>query len=337
MNPPKCRDEDYIQWLIASPKTITCTQASQASPNLVAHDSYTRLLDRLVPNSDELWQEVESLIDRKTGCLVCDDCTLDKPYGPHIELVTRHWSGKHRGVVQGINLITLLWTDGDIAIPVDYRIYNKDVDGLTKNDHLRQMLHTARQRLFEPECVLWDSWYSSLANLKLLRQWSWPFFVAMKGNRKVNPDGEGNRPISELEWKTHSQRGHLKGFGWVQLYQDVRKDGEDTRYFIGSEGTQSELCEAQVKQKQEQAYQIEGYHRGLKQECHIERSQVRKERKQRNHIGLSIRAFVRLEVYRYKTGISRFEAKSTILREAIRRYLADPLIFLHVNLKPLPV
>jgi hypothetical protein len=42
-----------------------------------------------------------------------------------------------------INLITLLWTDGERHIPVDYRIYNKVVDGLTKNDHFRAMLRSA--------------------------------------------------------------------------------------------------------------------------------------------------------------------------------------------------
>ena len=46
-----------------------------------------------------------------------------------MELVTRHWSGKHGRVVQGINLITLLWTEGDRHIPLDYRFYEKSVNG----------------------------------------------------------------------------------------------------------------------------------------------------------------------------------------------------------------
>ena len=50
MNPPKCQAEDYMQWLIASPKVISCTQAAKAS-QLAAHDAYTRLLERLEPNS----------------------------------------------------------------------------------------------------------------------------------------------------------------------------------------------------------------------------------------------------------------------------------------------
>ena len=38
---------------------------------------------------------------RPAGVLVIDDSTLDKPYATQIELVTRHWSGKHHAVVRG--------------------------------------------------------------------------------------------------------------------------------------------------------------------------------------------------------------------------------------------
>jgi hypothetical protein len=38
-------------------------------------------------------------------------------------------------VVSGINLITLLWTDGDRHVPCDYRLFDKKKDSLTKNDH----------------------------------------------------------------------------------------------------------------------------------------------------------------------------------------------------------
>ena len=44
--------------------------------------------------------------------LVLDGTTLDKPHARKMELVTRHWSGKHGRVVRGINLLTMLWTDG---------------------------------------------------------------------------------------------------------------------------------------------------------------------------------------------------------------------------------
>ena len=72
-----------------------------------------------------------------------------------------HWSGKHRKTVRGINLITLLWTDGDRKIPCDYRLYSK-TDGKTKNYHFWEMMLMARGRGFSPKYVLFDSWYASL-------------------------------------------------------------------------------------------------------------------------------------------------------------------------------
>ena len=72
------------------------------------------------------------------------------------------------------------------------------------------------------------------------------------------------------------------------------------------------------------AWQIEVYHRGLKQFTGIERAQYRLEISQRNHIGLAIRAFIRLEVHRLHSGISWFEAKTSILRSAVRHYLSHP-------------
>src|SRR5512135_2488832 len=70
---------------------------------------------------------------------------------------------------------------------------------------------------------------------------------------------------------------------------------------------------------------VDEYHRALKQCCNVERCQVRSARAQRNHIGMAIRAFVRLSWHFYTTGVSWYEAKTAIVREAIRRYRSQPL------------
>jgi putative transposase len=36
-----------------------------------------------------------------------------------------------------------------------------------------------------------------------------------------------------------------------------------------------------------------------------------------------------LEVHRFKTGVSWYEAKTTIIRDAIRQYMAQPLYLLN--------
>jgi putative transposase len=126
-----------------------------------AHDAINRLLYRLRTGPDELWQEARTQVKLTQGMLVIDDSTLDKPYARHMDLVHRQWSGKHRRVVCGINLVTLLWTEGDRHVPVDWRVYDKPHDLASKNDHFSAMLETARARGFAPACVAFDSWYGS--------------------------------------------------------------------------------------------------------------------------------------------------------------------------------
>lgn len=115
------------------------------------------------------------MVELTKGVLIIDDSTLDKPYASQMALVSRHWSGKHHAVVQGINLISLVWTARECRLPCDYRLYNKAEDGLSKNDHFQHMIEQAKERGFEPELVVFDSWYSGLPNLKLLRslEWHW--------------------------------------------------------------------------------------------------------------------------------------------------------------------
>ena len=64
-----------------------------------------------------------------------------------------------------------LWRNGSFT-PVHYpaSLDTQAQDGLTKNDHFQHMVQQAKERGFEPELVVFDSWYSGLPNLKLLRR-----------------------------------------------------------------------------------------------------------------------------------------------------------------------
>ena len=73
-----------------------------------------------------------------------------------------------------------------------------------------------------------------------------------------------------------------------------------------------------------QAWGVEVYHRGIQQCCGVEKSPARKADAQRNHIGLSLQAYLRLEVHRIRTGIRWYDAKTSIIRDALRSYLASP-------------
>ena len=113
----------------------------------------------------------------------------------------------------------------------------------------------------------------------------------------------------------------LIGYGMVKVFKIVTPDG-DIDYWATNDLTMHELKRLQLA---EFAWKIEEYHRGIKQFCGVERCQVRASRAQRNHIGLALRAFLRLECYCLATGITWFHAKTDIIREAVRVYLAHPL------------
>lgn len=288
--------------------------------NAPAHDSFTRLLTRLEPDPDTLWEEAQTLVVRSRGVLVLDDSIMDKLYAKEIELAGRHWSGKHGGIVQGICLVTLLWTDGDRKIPCDYRVRDPK-QKLTKNDHFWEMLLMAKARGFQPEYVLFDGWYASLENLKRVRDREWLWLTRFKANRQVNPDGDGLRALSQCELASTGTVVHLKGYGRVRVFKIVAPDG-GIEYWATND---LEMDELKRRQLAELSFGIENYHRELKQYCGVERSQARSKRAQLNHIGMSLRVFLRLEHHFYTTGIGAHETKASIIRDAIRKYLKKPL------------
>ena len=323
MNPPKCSDEDYINFVIATPRTVSATEAARVQPDdeqAPAHDAFTRLLQRLEPDAETLWQEARSQVSKTTGILVLNDSTLDKPYAKKIELMTRHWSGKHHRVVSGINLVTLLWTEGDRHVPVDYRVFDKAHDSLTKNDHFCAMLREAHKRGFEPACVVFDSWYASLENLKTIKDFGWVWLTRLKSNRRVNPDRQGLRAVSEVEIGEAGRVVWLEGYGLIRVFKIEAQDGTIELWATN----RIEMTDLERVKWASFAWTIENYHRGLKQFCLVERAQVRSRRAWRNHIGFCLRAFLRLESHCYHTGISWFDAKTAIIREAVRSYIANP-------------
>lgn len=260
--------------------------------------------------------------------MINDDTTLDKPYAEKMDLVSWHWSGKHKRAVRGINLLTLLWSgivpgkQVEAHIPCDFRLYCKKE---TKNEHFRAMLEVAQKRGFNPQYVVFDSWYSSLDNLKKIRSYRWHFFTRLKSNRLVNPDDTYNRRISEVEIPEDGRVVHLKGFGFVKVFRTDDKD-DDARYWVTNH---VDMSADEREELARQAWGIETYHRQLKQYCGAEHCQHRNARAQHNHLLMSIRAFLRLELNRLRSAVSFFESKLTIIRQAVRDYLANPSYILN--------
>jgi putative transposase len=320
---PKCTDFDYINFLLSASTVFSCTEAARCylpRTNAPSHDCFTRLLQKEHSDTEPLWTEVRKLVTPKEGCLIVDDTTLDKPYSKKIGFVRYQWSGKHHRTVKGIGLITLLWTDGKKILPVDFRIYDIDEDGKTKNDHFLDMLDKAEERGFEPKYVMFDIWYASVKNLKAIRKKKWHFLTRLKSNRSVNPDNTKNMPLETIDIPPEGIVAHLKKYDFVKVFRIVSKN-EDTQYWATN---MLDMDESEREELANKSWKIEEYHRGIKQFCGVEKCQARKKESQRAHIMFSLRAFLRLELQRIRKGISWFESKAKIHRVAAIEYLKRP-------------
>lgn len=163
----KCNKELYCQFLIASQKEFNATSFASIKES-VSHDKITRWLNNTKLTPKILWEHTKSLINMNNGYLLIDDSVLNKSYSNKIGLTKWQYSGTNHRITKGIDLINMVWTNGENHIPVDYRIYSKTTDGKTKNDHFRDMVLLSIHRKMRVNAYLFDTWYSSVNNLKWL-------------------------------------------------------------------------------------------------------------------------------------------------------------------------
>lgn len=325
-NSPKCTKDLYCQFLVAAQSDFTATgmeDGLRESAAALSHDAITRWQKKVKLTPAQLWPEAEGMVIKESGWLVIDDMTIEKNRSYKLPMGAWHWSGARHDVVRGVNVVNILWTnDGAEHIPVDFRLYSKKEDGMTRNQHVQDMLRLARHRGFEPRGVVFDTWYGSQANLNLIQDLGWVWFAPLKDNRIVNY----TQHLKDLEFSRAELAAgklcHLKLVGSVKVFKFIATDG-DIEYWVTNrlDATPEDASEARVRR-----WKVEEFHRGLKQTTGIGKCQARNNRAQRNHIFCSIRSFVILEHHRLQTGTTWYEAKREIVREAIRTWLRQPRI-----------
>lgn len=249
-----CTKELYTAFLQASSIRYSGNALAEVAPDMLSHDSISNWLKSRHFSPKNVWLEAKSYVDCSApNVLIVDDSTLDKHRSKNIDLVRYQYSGNEHAVIPGIGMTNLLWHSLDTGtnIPIDFRIYAPDEDGKTKNDHFREMIKLALERGISPSAVLADCWYSSLDNLKMLR--------------------------------------------------------DDILHYV------------------KKRWNIEVYHRELKQTCGIERCQARTSRAQRNHILLAVIAWIKQFKRRCAKNISIYQLKWDVIKPAIANNLVQIL------------
>jgi hypothetical protein len=138
-------------------------------------------------------------------------------------------------VIKGIGVVNLVHSAGTDAdfYPIDYRVYAPDVDGKTKNDHFQEMfVNAVDQKQIQACTILFDGWYASAENLKVIHRHKRTFFTTLKSNRLVSlSKAQGYLHLEELEWTAdrvaHGVVVKLKEVPFhVRLFKLVAPDGD---------------------------------------------------------------------------------------------------------------
>lgn len=313
MSRHKCTKELYKAYLQASSMRYSGLALSEVSPYPISHDSISRWLNDKCFRPRDLWEIAYKHVDSsQPSLLICDDTVLAKTRSQKIELVNYQYSGNAHDVIAGIGLINLLWhgLESESSVPIDYRIYDKDTDGKTKNTHFCDMLSLAKSRGINPTAVVMDAWYSSLDNLKAIRSHAWIWVTTLRKNRVVNR----NQRLENLYIPEEGLSVHLRGYGWIFVFKFEAKNGRIDYVATNMENPTRE----QVKAITGARWSVEVYHREIKQTCGIERCKSRTGRAQRNHIFMAIAAWFEQHKRRIQHQTTLYQQNWNVIKGAIQ-------------------
>jgi hypothetical protein len=317
-----CSKELYCSFLQVTCQRYSALTLSEVSPTALSHDAISDWLAATKCQPKDIWEAAKNnvLSDNQKGIIIADETIIDKSRSDKIELTSWQYSGAEHEIIKGIGVLNFLWhADGEEVIPMDYRIYQPPEDGKTKNDHFREMLILSHKRGIKPEAIVADSWYSSLNNVKLIRDIGWIWIMGLRKNRIVN------RGVS-LESLTIPEEGlrvHLRGYGWITVYRFVAKNGRTDYIGTNMDNASREEVECFVKRR----WNIEVFHRELKQTCGLQNCQSRTGRAQRNHIGFSILTWIRRARIRSINNFSFYQQNWNIIKNSIAQNLKMQLLY----------
>jgi hypothetical protein len=325
--------KQYVEYLLSTPFNYTCTNLADHLDG-VSHDVVNDFLRQERWRPHQLWELVQGRIeDKPDAFLIADDSVQDKRYSRFIELVKYQYSGAEHQLVNGIGVVNLVHSNGQAGdfYPIDYRVYAPEVDHKSKNDHFREMfLQAVDHKGLQARTILFDAWYASAENLKVIHRRHWTFFTTLKSNRLVSLSKEdGYIHLEDIDWTRERQEQglivKLKEVPFkVRLFKVVAATG-DIDWVITND--LAETLTTQVAQEANDVrWQVEELHRGLKQLTGSEKCQCRSGRAQRNHLACCYHAWVSLKIKAQELGQTLYEVRESLFTNYLRAELAHPTV-----------
>jgi hypothetical protein len=338
----------YQDFLISSYGKIEVTKFSKILGKGFSHDRFTKqlLLDDNLDDDTLIWQTIKPFLrdyeNEEDGCIIVDDSLLHKPYSKTNDVVCWHYDHVSGKSVKGIMMLNFHYTDDSgISIPLGYEIITKTEDKwsdeyqkyikkslFTKNEIMRDklsILHHHNEVKYK--YILMDKWFTTVDNIEFIDSILKKKFISpVKKNRKVALSLEDKNKgryvsIADIDMGACSSRLiYLKGCNIpLNIGKQIVKNGNDGEplylYLVTND---IDISYNQTLEIYQRRWKIEEYHKSLKQNLRIEHSPTKVELSQRNHINLTICAFIKLEKLRLNYKMNHFAIKEKIYIEALK-------------------
>ena len=174
--------------------------------------------------------------------------------------------------------------------------------------------------------VLNDVWFAAADNMKLIKtEMNKDFVMPLKSNRNVavseQDKKEGRFQAVQTLPLEHgkAQEVYLEQVGFpLLLVKQVFTNKDNSQgllYLVSSDTT---LDGDRMMRLYQERWQVEEYHKSLKQNASLSCSPTRTKRTQTNHFFLSLCAFVKLEGLKIKTQCSHFALKQKLYLAALK-------------------
>jgi len=324
--------EQYIEFLISTPINYTCTHLADPISG-ISHESITDFLKSQRLTAESVWKQAGMLIhNTEESFLIVDDSVQEKPHARAIELVYPHYSGNKHAVIRGIDIVNLVHSSGNgDYYPIEYRIFAPEYEKATKNDHFLAMLKTAFDvHDIHAKYILFDSCYASVANLKYIHRKDRIFYTTLKSNRLISiTKEEGYIHLQDIDWTPERlEKGisvKLKDLPFlVKLFKIVATDGDIDWVITNDPAT--DLTTTVVRGRNDVRWDVESFHREIKQLTGIEKCQCQNEWAQRNHIACCYHAWLALKVHATKLKKTLYRTQHDLLSQYLMDELKHPRI-----------
>jgi hypothetical protein len=331
----------YSDYLLASFGATTATGLSQLLDGAVSHDQVTRHLSGKKKTAADLWLTVKPFVRQvqsADGVLIIDDSIEEKPYTDENDIVCWHYDHSKAALVKGINFMTALYASQAISLPVGFHLIAKTETYLdqntqkekrrspvSKNAYCRGLIKQAGDNHIPFRFVVFDTWFASAENMRFIKhEQQRDFICPLKTNRKVamslaeKQQGRYTR-VDTLLLEEHAPREvYLEGVDCpLLLAKQVFTNGDGSigiLYLVSSDTT---LSFDDFTTNYHKRWQVECYHKSLKQNVSLEKSPTHTVTTQTNHFFAALCGFIKLERLKVDTKLNHFALKSKLYLNAL--------------------